>query len=205
MTAVRLLHFWRMLAVGRFWGCHEWKVWGSAMWPGLVTRGGAAPASHPPSKISWPHHPNGTSLQAFLTATVKKRLLPGRKSCLAGGPGTVLSVCCLRRLTFISWWQAGTEALWPWMSGHARHEPAVPFRQPTPTRAHDTPECLCVVWATSPRTPLARRLPSGWRKGGLKKGKPLAQVGRRLCPCDGPLPPGRGPTQVGGRPSGAAS
>ena len=27
----------------------------------------------------------------------------------------------------------------------------------------------------------------------------MAQVGRRLCCCDGPLPPGRGPTQVGAR------
>ena len=192
------LHFWRMLA-GNFEvgmnGCgrSEALPCDRVLW----LAAGSPPASHPP-KISWPHHPNPTSLRPFLTATVKSRLHPDLLVCLASCPGTVLTVWCPRRLTFISWCQVGTEALWPWMSGHARHEPAVPFRQPNPTRAHDTPQCLCVVWATSPRTPPARRLLSGLAETVFRWAKSLAcQVGRRLCWHDGPAPPGRGPTQVG--------
>ena len=163
-----------MLALGRFWGCHEWlrEVWGSAMWPGLVTGGGPPPppASHPPK----PSHDHTTPTQPASSPSSRPRSSQDfsliRESAWVGGSGTVLSVWCLWRLTFISWCQAGTtEALWPWMSGHARHEPAVPFRQPTPTRAHDTPQCLCVVWATSPRTLPARRLLSGWVQGSRKR------------------------------------
>ena len=152
------------MAAGGLRLCH---VTGSCDWRRAPTSSSLTPSQ----TISWPHHPNPTSLQSFLTATLKSRFFPDQGICLGGGSGTVLSVWCLWRLTFISWCQAGTtEALWPWMSGHARHEPAVPFRQPTPTRAHDTPQCLCVVWATSPRTHPARRLLSGWVQGS-RKGK----------------------------------
>ena len=120
----------------------------------------AARAASQPPKISWHHHQLSLPCPSSRPRPSQARS-PIEDLVWFGGPGTISSVWCL--WTFISWCQAGTtEALWPWMSGPARHEPAVPFRQPTPTRAHDTPQCLCVVWATLPRTPPARRLLSGW-------------------------------------------
>ena len=192
-------------------GCHEWlrEVWGSAMWPGLVT-GGSGAASHGRHRNLMTATSTTSPPPVSLTCPRSRPPTTGcwtiRGSSLVAAPVAVSLECLVPlkvdfyQLMAVVGWDGGPLAMDvgacppPWATS------AVPPAQPDKSTWHRTMSVCSLGYLTENTPSKKTSLRLGLAGGGEDEVETVSvQVGRRLCWSDGPVPPGPGTTQVGGR------
>ena len=179
------------------------------MWPGLVT-GGSGAASHGRHRNLMTATSTTSSPPVSLTCPRSRPPTTGcwtiRGSSLVAAPVAVSLECLVPlkvdfyQLMAVVGWDGGPLAMDvgacppPWATS------AVPPAQPDKSTWHRTMSVCSLGYLTENTPSKKTSLRLGLAGGGEDEVETVSvQVGRRLCWSDGPVPPGPGTTQVGGR------